>query len=498
MFYRSRVRLFAGLCLAVISVQARAADPVEADYYAIVTAELPAEQVLEPGAFQLMPDGRMAVGTRRGEVWMISDPFSKELKASQFTRFAHGLHEILGMAERDGWLYVVQRCDVSRMKDTNGDGKADQFEVVNAGWSISGDQHEYAFGSKFDKNGDLWVTLCLTGSFSSPVEYRGWALRVRPDGTMIPTTSGIRSPGGMGTNLAGDMFYTDNQGPWNGTCSLRVLRPGKFVGHPGGNDWYRISENVMGPRPKDPESGSRFVTQADRIPELELPAILFPYKKMGQSASGIACDTTNGKFGPFAGQMFVADQTYSMVMRCDLEEVDGTYQGACFPFREGFGSGTVGLEMTPNGHLFAGGTARGWGSRGKYEFSVERLDWTGKTPFEIQTMRLNSDGFTLTFTEPVNEKTAKDLASYKMETYTYIYQSAYGSPEVDGTTPVIESATVSGDRRSVRLVVKGLQRGHVHELHLPALRSQSGLPLLHPVAYYTLNKFRPEKTASAN
>ncbi|SFI33297.1 PQQ-dependent sugar dehydrogenase [Planctomicrobium piriforme] len=477
------------LVMLAFSVESVAADlPTEQDYYAITSSEMPAGAVLEPGAFQLMPDGRLAVGTRRGEVWMIAAPFSKELKATQYTRFAHGLHEILGLAERDGWLYVVQRCDVSRLKDTNGDGKADLFEVVSDGWEISGDQHEYAFGSKFDKNGDLWVTLCLTGSFTSKVPYRGWCLRIKPDGTAVPTTSGVRSPGGLGMNAAGDMFYTDNQGPWNGTCSLRVLRPGKFVGHPGGNDWYTLANASMGPRPKDPQSGSRLVVEADKIPELDLPAILFPYKKMGQSASGIACDTSGGKFGPFQNQLFVGDQTYSQVMRVDLEQIDGVYQGACFPFREGFGAGTVGLEMTPQGALFAGGTARGWGSRGKQEFSIERVDWTGKTPFEIVTMHLNADGFTLTFTEPVDEKTAAAINSYTLGTYTYIYQSAYGSPEVDHTEPKIESATLSEDKRSVRLVVKGLQRGHVHELHADGIRSHAGLPLLHPVAYYTLNK----------
>ena len=43
-------------------------------------------------------------------------------------------------------------------------------------------------------------------------------------------------------NAAGDLFYTDNQGPWNGTCSLKHLIPGKFVGHPGGHKWYELPE----------------------------------------------------------------------------------------------------------------------------------------------------------------------------------------------------------------------------------------------------------------
>ncbi len=81
-----------------------------------------------------------------------------------------------------------------------------------------------------DADGNIWVALCLTGSFGSDGLYRGWVVRVTPDGKTIPTCSGIRSPGGIGANAAGDMFYTDNQGPWNGTCALKHLAPSKFMG----------------------------------------------------------------------------------------------------------------------------------------------------------------------------------------------------------------------------------------------------------------------------
>ena len=194
--------------------------PTESDFYPITTFEIPEGEVLEASGFQLMPDGKMAVCSRRGEIWMIDNPFSATVSSSQFTRFAHGLHETLTLAEKDGWLYTTQRTDVSRMRDSNGDGLADVFEVINDEWGISGDYHEYAFGSKFDKNGDIWVVLCLTGSFSSNVPYRGWCVRITKDGKMIPTCSGIRSPGGIGANHLGDMFYTDNPGPWNGTCAF--------------------------------------------------------------------------------------------------------------------------------------------------------------------------------------------------------------------------------------------------------------------------------------
>ncbi len=470
-----------------VAAQGRGADPVEDDFYRITTFATPEGTVIEAGAFHVMHDGRLAVASRRGEVWMVKEPLAAKVGADSFSRFAHGLHEPLGLAERDGWLFVTQRSDVSRIRDVNNDGMADEFEIVGDGWEISGDYHEYAFGSKFDKEGAIWVALCLTGSFDSNVPYRGNCLRVMPDGRSVPTVYGLRSPGGIAFNYVGDVFYTDNQGPWNGTCGLKQLVPGKFVGHPGGNKWMQRTSEFKGKRTVTPQNDSRMMIEAEKHPDLVPTSVMFPYGKMGQSASGIACDTTQGKFGPFAQQLFVGDQTQSTIMRVDLEVVKGQYQGACFPFRAGFASGVVGVEMGASGALFVGGTNRGWGSRGPKDFAIERLDWTGKIPFEIQTMRVTPTGFKLTFTKPVDIKTASDVASYAMQTYTYIYREQYGSPEVDHTKPTIESVKVREDGMSAELVVDGRMIGHVHELKAAGLRAKEGEPLLHADAYYTLN-----------
>lgn len=488
--WRRGLRSMAALLLVTccsVTVAAPQANPTEDEYYPITTFELPADEVLEVGAVELLPNGKLALATRRGEIWLVDTPFAKQVTPENLKRFAHGLHEPLSLAWRDDWLYVTQRPDVSRVRDSDGDGLADEFEVVADGWEISGDYHEYAFGSKFDGEGNMWVVLCLTGSFDSNVLYRGWAVRVNEAGETRPTCSGVRSPGGIGMNLAGDVFYTDNQGPWNGTCHLKQLVPGKFLGHPGGFKWYSQAEATLGPEPTQPASPSRMQTEMARIPELEPPVIMFPYDKMGKSASGVTCDNSQGKFGPFQGQLFVSDQSASTVMRVFLEQVDGHYQGACFPFRKGFQSGNVATEIVSQGSMFVGGTNRGWGSVGTQPFALERLDWSGQVPFEIHEMRVEPDGFTLTFTKPAGAESAQDLESYSLKTYTYIYQSAYGSPEVDHTEPKLLSATVAADGLSVRLKVDGMQLGHVHELNASGIRSQDGLPLLHSEAYYTLN-----------
>lgn len=483
------------LWLALAAIAAPPASEREAGYYKIITLPTPDGVALEAGALCFLGPDKLACASRIGDIW-IAEGVLGDAPKPKWTLYASGLHEVLGLAvrpgEKDGWLYATQRPEVTRLRDTNGDGRADDFETVSDGWSIDGDYHEYAFGSKFDREGNLWVVLCLTGSNSSKGPYRGWCVRVTPDGKLLPTCAGVRSPGGIGFDAEGNVYYTDNQGPWNGSCKLQQLVPGKFVGHPDGIGWFdhpKTKDAIAAAglrKPTTPKSGSRLYVEAKKIPELLPPAVYFPYPKMGQSAAGLVADTTGGKFGPFAGQLFVADQTQSIVMRVSLENVGGHIQGACYPFRAGFDSGSLAVEFAQDGSLFVYGTDRGWGARGGKPYALQRVVWTGATPFEIHEMKARPDGFELVFTEPVDPKTAANPASYTVETYTYIYQASYGSPEVDHTKPAISAVEVAADGRSARLKLSALAEGHVHELHAPGVRSAKGGALLHDAAYYTL------------
>ena len=109
-------------------------------------------------------------------------------------------------------------------------------------------------------------------------------------------------------------------------------------------------------------------------------------------------------------------------------------------------------------------------------------------PFEIREIKAKSNGFAISFTKPVDRKLAADATLYQLKTFTHRYQQGYGSPEVDQTTPLSSQATVSEDGLEVELKVDNLVKGHVHEFHLPSLRSIDGEELVHADAYYTLNE----------
>ncbi|MAS94301.1 MAG: hypothetical protein CMO55_13975 [Verrucomicrobiales bacterium] len=483
-------RILSLLAPCFLAFSAYAEDPKESDYYTITAIPAPDDAVIEGGAIELIPDGRVAVCTRRGQIWMIENAAEYPDKPAKWTLFAEYLHEPLGLAWKDGWLYTVQRPEVTRMKDEDGDGRADVFETVNDDWGINGNYHEYTFGSRFDDEGNLWLALCLTGSFTAESLYRGWVLRINEDGTMLPTASGVRSPGGVGFNASGDVFYTDNQGAWNGTSSLKWIKPGSFQGNPNGNIWFPFAKGALGDRPTDPpytEEGSRTITERGNISQLIPPAVILPHQRVGNSPTGIEPDLSEGKFGPFAGQVFVGEQTHSKIHRVYLEKVNGLYQGAMFPFLEGFGSGNIGVRISKDGILYTSGSNRGWGARGGKLYNFERVTWTGKVPFEIHEMRATPNGFELTFTKPIDKSTATDEA-FSMEAFTYIYQKAYGSPEVDQVEPTVSVASVAEDGKSLKLKVEPLTKGHVHALVAAGLKSEEGAPLLHNEAYYTLNE----------
>ncbi|MGE3311639.1 MAG: hypothetical protein AB7O66_16860 [Limisphaerales bacterium] len=457
----------------------------EAAFYRITDIPMPEGVYLESGCFATLPDGRIAIGTRRGEILVVRG-LDDEHPRPEVRRFAEGLDEVFGLVHRDGVFYVTQATEVTRIADTDGDGRADRFDTLSDGWGFA-HYHEFAFGSPFDAEGNLYVALGLSESYYSKAKFRGWVLQITPDGRTVPFCSGLRSPLGIGMNEHGALFYVESQGPWNGSCSLKHLRSGGFMGHPASFASYSEAPN-LGPAPRMPDSPSRMEIERRRIPELVPYSVVFPYKKMGRSISGFEVNRTGGGFGPFENQLFLGDYSLSIVLRATTELVNGVWQGACYPFREGLGNGILSVHFTPGGRLLTGGTNRGWPVRGMRDNLLQRLDWSGRIPFEILDIRVTPDGFRLRFTHPVDPQVAARPETYQLETYTHIYQSGYGSPEVDHTRPAVAAAEVAPDGLAVRLRVNGRVQGHVHDFHLPALRSRDGEFLLHDRAYYTLNE----------
>jgi hypothetical protein len=498
------IRLWsAGIVVLVTCVLARPAPAdtgalpltAEARHYRLATVPVPPQVVLEVGGLSFRSDGKLYAATRRGEIWLITHAGADDPSQVNYRLFATGLHEPLGLVV-DGprAVIVVQRPELTRIEDRNGDDVADDYRTLCDQWGVSGDYHEFAFGPARDRAGNCFVTLNVgfAGSHQSRAPWRGWCVEITPKGELIPVATGLRSPNGIAFSPDGDLFYVDNQGEWVATCKMHHVRKGEYYGHPAGLRWLAQSP-FKGTLPENPPSGMLYDGQKGEqgvggIPPLTPPCIWFPYGRMGQSASEPCWDTTAGKFGPFSGQCFVGDQTRAIVMRVFLEKVRGRYQGACFPFRSGFQCGINRLAFGPDGSLYAGETNRGWGSAGGKPYGLERLVYTGIVPFEIHAMRLTREGFELAFTKPLDTASAQRLAAYSLQTFTHHYWGTYGSPEVDRRAERITGLRVAPDGRHVTLLAGTFRPGRVYELHLEGVQSADHEPVLHPEAYYTLNQ----------
>ena len=400
----------------------------EREYYPIVNIPLPRETVIEASAFAVLPDRRIAVGTRHGEIFLIEGVDAPK-PTLRFHRFATGLDEIFGLAWKENAFRVTQSCELTRISDSNGDGVADRFETISDAWGYA-NYHEYAFGSKLDADGNQFIALGLSASYYSYALNRGFIMKVAPDGKTTAFASGLRSPGGIGFNEHDSLFYIESQGPWNCSCSLKAVSPNSFHGHPASLPWYQYSPE-LGTVPETPHSGGRIATEKNRVKQLTPYAVIFPYIRMGRSITGFGVNRTGGKFGPFENQIFLGDYTQSILMRATTEKVNGVWQGACYPFREGLSTGILNIEFTPGGNLICGGTNRGWPVRGIKPFALERVEWSGKLPFEINRITIEPDGFKVTFTKPVEPEAGRLTKSYSISAFTHPYHAGYGGPEIE-------------------------------------------------------------------
>lgn len=500
------------------------ASLASANTYEIEEIPLPRDMSPELSGIAFTPSGKLVVVNRHGEVWITPDA-----KTGPWRRFAFGLHEPLGvLALSETEILVTQRPELTRLRDTDGDGAADHYETVNDDWQVTDNWHEFTFGLRRDEAGDFILATGLpdaAGEISarfpreplrmekvhqeakpSPGRYEGWVLKVSPDGRMTPVASGFRAAAGVGLSPQGDIFITDQQGDYIATSTLVHVRPGRFYGHAASLKWrgdYR--------GPVDLETLTKL-----RTPE----AVALPHGAMGGSPGEPVWDTTGGKFGPFAGQVFIGDFT-KLISRVHLEKVAGEYQGACFPFiRDAVGlaaiqansgrdnltipaggeglrhfrdapprsgtplrSGNMRMAFAPDGSLYVAQTTRGWG-RGD---GLQRIVWSKKKPVEIATMQLIRDGFRLTFTTVMDAARLRDVKSYRLGRFRYLYLPK-GSPRVDESAVEITAVRVAEDQRSVELAVSGLEPGHIYELELERHTSAGGRPVENPQAFYTLTR----------
>jgi cytochrome c len=415
------------------------------------------------GGLGVLPDGRVAIATwdAQGAVWLLDG-------GGRVKRIAAGLLEPLGLTVVDGTIYVLQKHELTRLVDLDGDEVVDRYETVSDQWRCSANFHEFSFGL-VHRAGSFYANLAtavLPGGASAPEQAagRGSVVRISArDGAVETLATGLREPNGIGVGAGGRIFVTDNQGDWLPASKLLHVRPGVFFG-----------SHAVG------------FEGTEALP-VAAPVVWLPHSEVGNSPS----EPVGIELGPWRGQLVHGDVHYGGLQRVFVEEVDGQLQGAVFRFSQGFEAGVNRLAWGPDGKLYVGGIGGpgDWGQPGKLWYGLERLAYNGRSTFEMLAVRARPDGLEVEFTEPLGPGVSVHPADFAVRSFRYRPTAEYGGPKLDERALPVARVELAPDRRRVRLTLDGLTDGRVLHLEVVgALSDARGQTLWSREAWYTLNR----------
>ena len=148
----------------------------------------------------ILEDGRIVLCTWDdfGSVYIVENPRapSDQIKIK---KIATGLHEPLGLKVVEGTIYVLQKQELTKLVDTDGDEIIDSYLNVSNKWTATTNYHEFAFGLEY-KDGFFYGTLStamdsgLGGmALDSQTKDRGRVMKIsESDGEIEFIASGLK------------------------------------------------------------------------------------------------------------------------------------------------------------------------------------------------------------------------------------------------------------------------------------------------------------------
>ncbi len=421
------------------------------------------------GALDLLPDGRLVVSTwdTEGGVYLVENYLQSDPQKIQVKQIASGLAEPLGLKVVDNDIYVMQKQELTKLVDLDGDEIIDLYACVSNDWSATSNFHEFGFGIHYE-NAHFYIALAtaiLPGGASAQPQApdRGKVLKIAKDGSLVETfVTGLRTPNGVGTGIDGKFFITDNQGDWLPASKVVEITEGHFYGA----------------RSVDPE-GTKNIQET-------LPVVWLPQDEIGNSPG----EPIHFNVGPYQNQMLHGEVTHGGLKRVAAERINGRLQGAVFRFSQGLEAGVNRLQWAPDESLIVGGIGNpgNWGHKDKLWYGLQRLVYNGQSTFEMLAISSHSNGFEIQFTEAIAEGQNVSAEDFYIEQFRFVPTEAYGGPKVDLQALTVKHFSLSDDRTRAQLELDGLKEGHVVYFRIQRpFHSENNHSLWTTEAWYTLN-----------
>ncbi len=423
------------------------------------------------GGFDFFPDGRAAICTFHGEVFVVSG-INDSLEKITWKRFATGLFQPLGLKVVNGEIYVLGRDQITRLHDLNGDGEADFYENFNNDTIVTANYHEFCLDLHTDRAGNFYFAKGApwTPEVTSP--HQGCLLKVSKDGSKMEiVATGFRAPNGMTVGPHDEITVSDNQGHWMPSSKLNWVEKGGFYGMTPSAQrpltLKRDGTNFVA-NPSDPKARERFKFKgwdaSSPIPSGYDQPIAWLPQSMDNSSGGQLW-VTSKKWGPLNDRLLFMSYGKCTLFEVMPDTVEGTRQAAMVQLPLKFYSGLMRGRINPkDGQVYLSGL-RGWQTSATKDGGFYRVRYTGAPVRMPAAFHAAKNGVQIGFTTALDPKTAADPASYSVERWNYLWCGAYGSPEFSVNTPGekkhdtldVKSARLLPDGKSVWLEINDLK-----------------------------------------
>ncbi|MCS7468975.1 c-type cytochrome [Stieleria sp. ICT_E10.1] len=433
-------------------------------------------------ALDFFADGRMAVATHGGDIWIVSG-IDDDLLNLKWKRFAGGLYEPFGVKIVGGNVFVTCKDRLVKLHDADGNGEADFYESYSADQDVSVNFHAFNFDLQTDDQGNFYYAKSGHGTDS---DIPGAVIKVSADGRHREVyCTGFRTPNGMGSLPDGRVVASDNQGQWTPASKISLLRPGGFYGWVG---------NYSIPGMWAPGGGTIDLEKVVPPESFDPPLVWMP-QEFDNSCGGQAW-VDDERWGPLSGRLLHTSFGKGWMYYTMIQDFPDVSQAAIIKLPFDFSTGIMRARVNPaDGQVYATGL-HGWNGGGRIgldDKGIQRLRYTGKPHKMVSDCKVQAEGLKLQFNFPLDIPSATDLASYDVTHWNYRWAKSYGSemysPETGevGVDKVnVTSVSLGSDGKGVLLNIPDLEP--VDQVHLLLkLKARDGEAFEEEI-YWTINR----------
>ncbi|MFB6273445.1 MAG: ThuA domain-containing protein, partial [Salinibacter sp.] len=394
---------------------------VAPDTSAFVTDELslprpnPWDRNVRVADVDFFDDGRAAVVTFSGDVWLVSG-IDQELEQLHWERYASGLFEPLSLSIVDGDIYVYGREGIVRLRDLDADGEAEFYENYTRRIIQSMETREWPLDMVERPGGGFYASMGAALVFGPRTEAsekaaRGFRVGSRHAGTVVEVTAGGDSvdvyadglrEAYLGTHPR-SRFLTasDQQGHFVPSTPIYAIREGEYYGVPA------------------------TAHRSSPLPEPESPLTWIPHKADPSGASQLWVNSN--QMGPLNNELLHFSYSRPGPFRIYADTTNSPWQGGVKPFAGDYNVPTVkGMVHPIDGQVYFGGFQI-WGTRAEKISSLLRLRYTGQTSEQPTRLRAGKQGIVLRFNRPLDSTAASLSESYTIRRWNYKRTRKYGS-----------------------------------------------------------------------